>query len=340
MGKGIEPLILFAAATICVLILKNAEEGSEKKKTDSHYLQLAQQYRQELKAPQQSHFRVVAILLLEDGTLIYGTNDEPSPNISLALCAERCAFLRYRAQEQSSPVSTVYIVTDADVQVAPGTACREFMFGHPATTPQTRVVLQSRDSNSKVSCYTLAELIPYPSIFVDRTPQQQLNWGQTHQSAIHKQMENLRLPGVLSRHNIKKLIQAAQDATRLDDRESVHAIRYGAAIALEVNGATEILHAFQVKALEYSSTQDAVCQMSSTLLQKIQSNPGSARVIAVIQVDQFGIPHGLFAPARAFFVEHGFGDCSVILTKLDEEGTPKLTTATARELSPLVPEFR
>lgn len=347
-NRGVDALVLFTASVLSCIVWRGAQQPNKNKTSskevsidplaaDKYYLERAHDYRLKLTAPQQSNFRVVAILLLEDGNLIYGTNDEPSPNISLAMCAERCAFLRYRAQETSSPVKTVYIVTDSDTQVAPGTACREFMYGHPATTPETRIVLQSRDRQSEFSSYTLSELIPYPSIFAGMPPEEQLEWGKKHQSIARQQLATISIPG-LPQSTAQKLIEAARNATDLDTRESVHAIRYGASIAISVEGNVEILQASQVKALEYSSTQDAVCQMSFQVLKKVHGN-SSAKVLAVVQVDQFGIPHGLFAPARAFFVEHGFGDCNVILTSL-EDGVPKVRTVAAKRLSPLVPEFR
>ena len=45
---------------------------------DRYYLEKAHTLRLALDAPLQSNFRVAAILLLEDGSMVFGTNDEPS----------------------------------------------------------------------------------------------------------------------------------------------------------------------------------------------------------------------------------------------------------------------
>ena len=317
---------------------------------DSLYLQLAHKYRLGLVPPQQSNFRVVAILLLEGGDQIFGTNDEPSPNISLAMCAERCALLKYRVLKRVERVKTIYIVTDADTPVSPGTACREYMSGHPAVGRDTRIVMQSKNMHSEPLVLSLAELYPFPSIYTGLNPRDQVKLGETIQQSVRIELEQLHVPR-MPEPLLIRLVQAARQACEMDTRDSLHAIRYGAAMAIETdksNGTVEILQASQIKALEYSSTLDAVCQLASQALSLTRKGAGqrdAPRVLAVVQVDQFGIPHGPFAQARAFLVEHGFGDCQIILTttKARDAGNTAKTlvqTVAARDLAPFVPEFR
>lgn len=311
---------------------------NDKEKLDDYYLHKAHQFRLQLAHPQQSNFRMCAILLLENANMVYGTNDEPSPNISMSLCAERCAFLRYRAQLKNSPIKTIYIVTDAEKPVPPGTLCREYMYSHPATLPTTRVVAQSKDPESEPSVWTLGELHPYASIYIGMSPQQQMDFGTKHQLKVQTEIEKLELLELTEEH-VLQLVRAARSACQLDTKDSVHSIRYGAAAALQSHDAhVHFIQASQVKALEYGCTQDAVCQLASHLLAPSNHN---LKVVAVVQVDQFGIPHGPFAQARSFLAEHGFGDVHVILSTMDPvDGHISVKTVAAKTLAPYVPEFR
>mgnify|MGYP000057408615 CR=1 FL=1 len=312
---------------------------------DTYYLEYAHKLRRALIPPQQSNFRVVAIFRLEGGEILCGTNDEPSPNISMAMCAERCALLKYRVEQRTEKVDTIYIVTDANTPVTPGTACREYMSGHFAIDRHTtRIVMQSKDPNSMPILQTLAELYPFPSIYNRLNPQEQMELGKRFELTARKQLEQLHVPD-LPAANLTQLVNLAREACDIDNRDSLHAIRYGAAMAMEYGGKIDILSASQIKALEYSSTLDAVCQLSFQVLSRTQKSKGTPRLLALVQVDQFGIPHGPFAAARAFLVEQGFGDCAVILTKLEEENGKDATTITvqtvaALDLAPDVPEFR
>jgi len=318
---------------------------------DNFYLERAHELRLSLKPPLQSNFRVVALFLLEDGKVVFGTNDEPSPNISLAMCAERCALLEYRVMKHTESVKSIYIVTDASSPVSPGTACREYMNGHPAIQRDTRIVMQSKDKSSHPLVMTLAKLHPFPSIYNKLDPEEQSNLGASIQQCVQMELEHLDVPE-LSRQQVLQLVKVAHQACGMDDQDSLHVIRYGAAMAIQTdssNGTIEIIQASQIKALEFSSTLDAVCQLASRVLSLTSNEPGkkdAPRVLALIQVDQFGIPHGPFAQARAFLVEHGLGDCRVILTSIEgdlttgKSKTPLVRCVVARQLAPFLPEFR
>lgn len=317
---------------------------------DTLFLKRAHDFRLALVPPQQSNFRVVAIFVLENGQLVFGTNDEPSPNISMALCAERCALLKYRVTNCTEKVKAIYIVTDAETPVTPGTACREYMSGHPAVRRNTRIVMQSNILQSEPLIMSLAELHPCPSIFSGLDPKEQVKLGKSIRQSVRAQLEQFHVEG-LSNQLLANLIKAAHQACDMDVRDSLHAIRYGAALAMESSrgdGTVEIIQASQVKALEYSSTLDAVCQLVPQLLsltRKRTRNKDTPRVLGVVQVDQFGIPHGPFAQARAFLVENGYGDCPVILTTMKKNQAKNAKSAlvqkvAARDLAPCVPEFR
>lgn len=319
----------------------------QQEQLDDLYLQRAHQLRLALDPPRQSNFRVVACLLLDNGTTIFGTNDEPSPCLSGAICAERAAFLEYRrmypSYMSSSPspmVKAIYLVTDAQRPVPPGTACREYLHGHISVTDETRVVMQSSDPTSPTWTLTMAELFPFPSIYAGMTASEQCEYGMSLEEDMELQIGDFStgnnnsgtssgIPGMFP-DQILRLVEAAHQASLRDDLDVLHPIRYGAAMALirphqpgGGGGTIEFIQASQVKALEYSCSQDAICQMAPAILQATRHNNnnsngsyshGAVRILALVQVDQFGIPHAPFAPARSFLVEHGLGEVPVILT--------------------------
>jgi len=329
--------------------LQNSTSASleqQQEQLDDLYLQRAHQLRLALDPPRQSNFRVVACLLLDNGTTIFGTNDEPSPCLSGAICAERAAFLEYRRMYPSNISSTstspmvkkIYLVTDAQRPVPPGTACREYLHGHTSVTDVTRVVMQSSDPTSPTWTLTMAELFPFPSIYAGMTAAEQWEYGMSLEEDMELQIGDFStgninsgtssgIPGMFP-DQILRLIEAAHQASLRDDLDVLHPIRYGAAMALSrphqpggSGGTIEFIQASQVKALEYSCSQDAICQMAPAILQATRHSNnnsngphGAVRILALVQVDQFGIPHAPFAPARSFLVEHGLGEVPVILT--------------------------
>eukprot|EP00966_Prymnesium_polylepis_P138061 3189959-Prymnesium_polylepis.1 len=86
---------------------------------------------------------------------------------------------------------------------------------------------------------------------------------------------------------------------------------------------------WQKKALEYSCSLDAVCQLA----QAIETSASKPAVLCM--VDQYGVCHAPFAPARAYLVEHGFSDVRLLVH--DTEGG--FHTPTADELMPTLPSW-
>jgi cytidine deaminase len=312
---------------------------------DAVYLEQAHEFRLLLQKPQHSDFRVVALLLMDDGSIIEGANDEASPTLSGSICAERGALLRLRVQEVQEgtkrKVKTVYIVTDASTPIPPGTLCREYMYGHAACSPETRVVMQSAKSKEHpwpvpwIS--SLRELYPHPSIYMGLNVQGQLQLGSMYANEHVQDDDSLKLAG-LSHKEIALLMQAALKATEFDDLDVLHAMRYGAAAALLLeDNRVEIVSASQRKAVEYGSSLDAVTQLVPQLFK-----PDGTRqqVLAVTLVDQFGVAHAPFAAARSFLVEHGFGDCFCVLIARGDNGSLYRKAVPAIELAPFVPNFK
>lgn len=320
-------------------------ECAQQEQDDAVYLEQAHEMRLSLQKPQHSDFRVVALLLMDDGSIIEGANDEPSPTLAGSICAERGAFLRLRIQESQKgtkrQVKTVYIVSDAIKPVPPGTLCREYMYGHAACSPETRVVLQSAQSKEHPWPWilTLRELYPYPSIYMGLNVKGQLQLGNMYAHEHVQDDVSLELTGLRQRDiEIDRLVQAAHKATDFDDRDVLHAMRYGAAAALLLeDNRIEIVTASQRKAVEYGASLDAVTQLVPQLF---RPDGTRHRVLAVTLVDHFGVAHAPFAAARGFLVEHGFGDCFCVLIARGENGKLYRKAVSADDLAPFVPHFK
>ena len=341
-------------------------------KTDQEWFAQAHQLRLALDKPLQSRFRVVALFLLEDGiSFIPGTNDEPAPSISGAICAERCALLQWRllyrglATSSSSMVQRIYIVTDAHVPIPPGMLCREYMYGHPAIDAKTTpILLQSADPQSPIQRVTLQGIYPHAPIYMGLPIEAQEALGSKLGITIENTMVlgSCMIPG-MNTQQIQTLWKTAHQAAQQERRRDVHSISYGCAIAVkhhndnnshddDSTSTIRYLSAAQAKALEYGASIDAVCQilpqlqaLPSTNSSNNNNNHDTSVILALIQVDQWGIPHAPYAAARSLLVEHGWGHVPCIVSRLaksnhlSKEETLEVYTVPTRELAPMVPDF-
>jgi cytidine deaminase len=335
-------LFIFTALSI-LRGVRQQRKPSPPEKKDAKFLKQAHQIRLALKKPQHSHFRVVALLLLDDDSVIAGANDEPSPTLSGSICAERATFLRLRIEEvekgTNRKVRTVYIVSDAAKPVPPGLLCREYMYGHAACSTDTRVVMQSAEAKEHPVAWisTLKELYPYPSIYMGLDVNEQVKMGTIYANEYVRDDESMVQLLGMSKKEIDQLVQAAKQATDYDNHDSIHAMRYGAAVALLLEGSTiEIVTASQRKAVEYGSSLDPVCQLALSMFR-----PDGTRqlALAIVMVDQFGNAHAPFAPARSFLAEHGFGGCFCILNTRGTDGALRRHAVPADDLAPFVPQI-
>jgi cytidine deaminase len=333
------PVVLLASTIALVLAERWRRRSASKLERDDVYLQRAHQLRLALTKPAQSRFRVVAFLVFADGSVIPGANDEPSPTISGAICAERGAFLQLRLQERIGTtmplIEKIYIVTDATTPIPPGILCREYMYGHPSVKATTTFVLQSEDASSEPWIVDLQEMYPHPTLYMKLSVDEILEKGKEYGA----QLKNAPLPTVpgLKEGDLKELLSKASRAAQQDDREEVHPIRYGAAAVMrQSDRSLRYCQAAQRKTLEYGASQDAVAQLD------IFDNASGAKVVlAVVLVDHMGVLHPPFAPARSLLVEHGLGD-TMCLIPVPVAGSSELNiqAITARELAPFAPEFK
>lgn len=323
---------------------------------DKYYLQRAHQLRHALVKPAQSKFRVVAILLLENGQMIFGANDEAPPTISGSLCAERGAFLQYRLQQYHGAawpmIDKIFIVTDAAVPIPPGLLCREYMYGHPAMTDAVPIVMQSADESSEPWISNVQELYPYPSLYMKLSVGQQLEKGPiwAKQFRVHEEP----VDNQFTKKQVHQVMQAAMEATKLDNRDVVHPVRYGAAAMVWQKGNNDwrVVRASQRKALEYGASQDAVAQLLSLLLNRNDDNDDkesssstaplssstTTHPILLVQVDQFGLVHPPFAVSRSFLVEHDCGD--VVHVVVPDQNNNTWITVPASVLAPNAPRWK
>lgn len=314
---------------------------------DEEYFALLEKHRDvDMRGPLLSNFRVLALFAYEalDGSRrhVVGANCECA-NIGGALCAERSAI----CQLQLLPVAhvrKVYIVSDADVCLTPGTLCREFLSSSPLFTRQTPFLM--RASKCRPCTATLEELYPYPSLYDRVAKDDVLPFGQAFcdkavalagASATRADNDDdskrspfvqLQLPHLSPVERAVYL--AALDATALDKRDDLFPLRYAAA-ALFSDG--EIKVTWQHKTLEYGSSLDPLSKLIPFIDEKqlgaarlhvvdpaaggdvvmTTAAPPTATPVFVVQVDQFGILHAPFARVRAFFYEYDFQDLTVLV---------------------------
>lgn len=327
--------------------MRTAELSQE----DEEYFTVLERHRDhDMKLPLLSSFRVLALFAYEDldgnRQHVVGANCECA-NIGGALCAERAAI----CQLQLLPVAfvrKVYIVSDADVCLTPGTLCREFLSSSPLFTRQTPFLM--RASNCKPCTATLEELYPFPLIY-DRvgkhdilpfahtfcedavrnakspvTPVTEANSDTKFTPFVQLQLQSMS--------KVERAVYlAALNATVYDTRDDLFPVRYAAA-ALFSDG--DIRVAWQHKTLEYGSSLDPLSKLIPSIDAKAlaaprlrfkketdelvvtESESKPASPVFVVQVDQFGILHAPFARVRAFFYEYDFQDLVVLVH--DQQG--------------------
>ena len=185
-------------------------------------------------------------------------------------------------------------------------------------------------TGEKITVCELGTLFPYPFLYRNCNRAEiegfalklstLLNGGEGFE-------EKLRLAA--SDAQLSKLYEKAMEATSKDSFNNIHPLRLAAAIVLD-NG--EIECCWQLKALEYGSTLDPVCQLI-TIMERLTS--GDVRPKYLIMVDQWGNIHAPFAQARAILVEHNYHDLNVIVTS----GDGSIEVTTAGHLVPPLPGF-
>jgi hypothetical protein len=203
---------------------------------------------------------------------------------------------------------------------------------------------------------SLGQLYPYPSPYTRLSAKDSASLGKAF--CLHCQREPQGTCNKYENPIIERLVEMAVheaqqqlELTRQKGPDAeIHPIYFGAAVAFRDG---QIATSHQWSALEYGCTLDAVSQLA-TPLQTISKSSNTSDnhdnpPIWLVQVDQFGIAHAPFAPARAFLTEHGYGTCNIVLhdteNAIDASPTPdtvsdwKLIHVPAIDLAPHAPSW-
>ena len=289
----------------------------ERSRTDSEWLSLALERMQQRSRPLQSNFRVYAILTYEYDAAdesgakrsgwVSGTNSE-SVFIGGSLCAERSAAVQLRELGVEVKVTAVYLVSDMETCITPGVLCREYLLS--ICEPETPIHM-SGCNGGEVRSATLGSLYPHWCMYTALRAEDAVASGSACRAtgAVDASLRDFEFSDGKERERILSLHRAVLKATQEDAFESVHPIRYAAGVLFS-DGTTET--SWQRKALEYGNTLDAISSLVRIMEQKQRADDGVG-VVAAIHVDQFGILHAPFAPARAQLSELGFADVDMFL---------------------------
>ena len=339
MSRVAAPVIVATATAVCVFAAwRHRRRGLPP--DDDYWMSRCHARRERrLLKPSQSAFRVTAIVVFQEngGGLkhVVGHNDEAC-NLLNSVCAERAAFLQLadRAQDAKSlQVLAVYISTDAVGPITPGALCREYMLSSPWTTPTTRIIMEgSRRQISRME-RQLGVLYPFASVYTRRSRDGQMKEGlrradRNGSSKLSPPPPSPPLSDV--GEHARAALRGAVSASAADARAELHPVQYGACVVFD-DGTNA--SASQKKALEYGCSLDAVCQLCQAIEDKRHHE--GRRPVVLCMADQFGVAHAPFAPARAFLVEHGFGDAKILFH--DEHAA--LRTVRAEELLPAIPDM-
>jgi cytidine deaminase len=292
-------------------------------------LRLCVQRMRRVKPPRQSQFRVYAILAWEHAATgtsgwVSGTNSE-SAYIGGSLCAERAAAVQLRELPADTKVTGVYLISDLEHScITPGVLCREYLLS--CVDPDTPVHLGSKDLRiTRVT--SLRDLYPCRSVYEGVDRECIAERGKLIASRqLRDQTQKLFQDGP-NGSAWEALVKMAMAAVNNDHfGAQMHPVQYAAAMQF-ADGTKAV--AWQKAGLEYGTSVDSV----TALLHQVDHKGAPVRIV---QVDQFGVLHAPFAPARAQLYERGCGTAEVAVFDIDAQA---LTVTTINELVPDCPSM-
>jgi cytidine deaminase len=141
------------------LIYKKEEDFPEE---DKKLIEAAKEATQMAYAPY-SGFRVGAALLLEDGSIITGANQENAayPECS---CAEKVAFFKAATTGTKQKVVKAAVVAEKDgewVAATPCGGCRQVMLETEAVQGENIVLIMMADADQWVKTQSIKSLLPF-----------------------------------------------------------------------------------------------------------------------------------------------------------------------------------
>lgn len=220
-----------------------------------------------------------------------------------SLCAERTALAALAALPEFPTVAAVYLVSDAEEPLFPGTLCREYML--ECMDPETLLVLGSADGQQILE-RRLGDIYPFPPLF-----------PRIHRSRVMEKAAEF------ARGSTAEFLQEAgpewQDLLEHAAREiaawknncELHPLKM-VAVARFPDGEIQVTR--QTIAYEFGASMDPVSKLF--VLLEDTRNRGERNCggkVLIVQMDQFGNCHPPNARARALLVENGFGDAQILM---------------------------
>jgi cytidine deaminase len=291
---------LSGLALAAFIWMQRKEESDNTPTTTTEWLQLAKKRLSHVCPPLQSSFRVYSIITwrnIRSGETgwVSGTNSE-SAYIGGSICAERAAAVQLRELPQSTTVTAIYLISDLQNDcITPGLLCREYLLSCVAL--DVPIHLGNSDI-SKTRKTTLKELFPYPSMYEKIPRDELLKQGKEYAE---------KYGPILYERKWAPLFKAVNEVVKNDTFGAhIHPIQYAAGITFE-DGTISV--SWQKAEIEYGGTVDAV----TGLFGDIEKNGDTNQPVLLLMIDQFGLPHAPFAPARAQLFERGFTELIVFV---------------------------
>lgn len=130
---------------------------------ERNLLQLAKQVANKAYAPY-SNFYVGAAVLLENGKIITGNNQENAAYPS-GLCAERVALFYASAEYNTTPIKTIAITCKSpgkiiENPVSPCGSCRQAIAEYEDKYKQAIRIIMSGEKGEVYACNSIADLLP------------------------------------------------------------------------------------------------------------------------------------------------------------------------------------
>ncbi|MHC2990276.1 cytidine deaminase [Pontibacter sp. HJ8] len=146
---------------ICIDVLDSAQELSEQER---QAIELAQQAAADAYAPY-SNFLVGAVLVLEDGTMFKGNNQENAAYPS-GLCAERTALFAMSANHPNKKIKMIAVMARRRsethfLSAMPCGACRQVMAEYEHKQQEAIPVLMQGPDGTYYRCRSVSDLLPF-----------------------------------------------------------------------------------------------------------------------------------------------------------------------------------
>ncbi len=144
--------------------LTEFENAEELNSEDQNLLRMAKESAMNAYAPY-SHFNVGAAVLLENGIIVKGNNQE-NASYPQGLCAERVAIFAASAQYPGVPVKSIAVTARSaefkiDKPVAPCGACRQSIAEYEHRFGKNIHIILSGDEGKIMTSESIGELLPY-----------------------------------------------------------------------------------------------------------------------------------------------------------------------------------